>query len=293
MSFQLPDIGDGPVLIAGPTASGKSSLAMEIASRFGGQIVNADAIQVFDGWRVLTARPSAGDEASVPHKLYGHVPLDGDYSVGHWLRDIEPLLTSGPRPIIVGGTGLYFTSLTRGLAQIPPIPNSVRSAADAIRLEQGHKAMQVDLDDSTKSRIDLNNPMRVQRAWEVWKATGKQISVWQDETPPPLLDISTTTPIVMDAPKDWLNERIARRFDLMLETGALDEAEHILPRWDPAHLSSKAIGAPELIGYLQGELSLSEAKERATIATRQYAKRQRTWFKSRMSDWLRVDPSTA
>ncbi|MDG1430712.1 MAG: tRNA (adenosine(37)-N6)-dimethylallyltransferase MiaA [Paracoccaceae bacterium] len=288
----MPDIGDGPVLIAGPTASGKSSLAMEIASQFGGQIVNADAIQVFDEWRVLTARPSKDDEAAFPHKLYGHVPLDGEYSVGHWLRDVEPLLKTGPRPIIVGGTGLYFTALTQGLAQIPEIPQWVRDEGNTIRDRQGHEAMLVDLDTVTVSRIDIQNPMRVQRAWEVWKATGKQISVWQDETPPALLDLDTANAFVMDAPKDWLNERIAQRFDHMLETGALEEAEEILPRWNPANLSSKAIGAPELIAFLRGETSLDQAKERATIATRQYAKRQRTWFKSRMSEWRHINPSS-
>jgi len=290
--FILPEIGDGPVLIAGPTASGKSALAIEIVSRFGGQIINGDAIQVFDEWRVLTARPSVADEFEFPHKLYGHVSLDQTYSVGHWLRDVEPLLNSGLRPIIVGGTGLYFTALTQGLAQIPPIPSDIRQAADDLRLTQGHAAMLPDLDTNTISRIDTQNPMRVQRAWEVWRATGKQIATWQDETPAPLLALNSTTPIVMDAPKDWLNDRIARRFDLMLETGALDEARSILPHWDPSLLSSKAIGAPELIAYLQGTLSLAEAKERSTIATRQYAKRQRTWFRSRMSDWQGFDPST-
>lgn len=285
MRNDLPNIGEGPVLIAGPTASGKSSLALEIAARFGGQIINGDAIQVFDEWRVLTARPSEADEAACPHRLYGHVPLDGDYSVGHWLRDVQPLLEAETRPIIVGGTGLYFSALTQGLAQIPAIPKSIRDIADALRLEDGLEAMLQDLDQETKSRIDIQNPIRVQRAWEVWRATGKQISVWQDETPAPLLDLEAATAIVMDAPKDWLNERIARRFDLMLETGALEEAEAILPKWNPNWLSSKAIGAPELISYLQGDLSLSEARERSTIATRQYAKRQRTWFKSRMKTW--------
>ena len=291
MHIELPEIADGPVLIAGPTASGKSSLAMEIAARFGGQIVNADAIQVFDEWRVLTARPSVEDEAAFVHRLYGHVPLAGDYSVGHWLRDVEPLLTQGPRPIIVGGTGLYFSALTQGLAQIPPIPTHIREIANALRADKGHEAMLADLDTTTLARIDTQNPMRVQRAWEVYRVTGKQIAAWQDETPPPLLDIRSSTPILLDAPKDWLNARIARRFDLMLETGALEEAEKILPRWNPTQLSAKAIGAPELIAHLQGKLTLSEARERATIATRQYAKRQRTWFKSRMSDWFAIDPS--
>lgn len=290
MAKTLPDIGDGPVLIAGPTASGKSSLAMRIASEHGGQIINADAIQVFDGWRVLTARPSIEDEGTCPHRLYGHVPVDGDYSVGHWLRDIAPILTGGARPIIVGGTGLYFSALTQGLAEIPPTPANVRTQADKIRSEDGFEEMLAVLNQDTLDRIDLNNPMRVQRAWEVLQTTGRNISDWQDATPPPLVDLNNTTPIIFDVEKEWLNNRIERRFDLMLAEGALDEAEANLATWDPDRLSSKAIGAPELIQYLQGKLTLDQAREKATIATRQYAKRQRTWFRARMSDWFKWVP---
>jgi len=286
-------ITDGPILIAGPTASGKSSLAIEIADRFGGQIVNADAIQVFDGWRILTARPSEEDEQQFPHRLYGHVPIDGDYSVGHWLRDVAPILAEDKRPIIVGGTGLYFTALTAGLAQIPASLLPVRLEADKLRNSGQTAKMIQDLNDATRTRIDLNNPMRVQRAWEVLQSTGRNISDWQDETPPPLLDISDCTPIVINSPKEWLNARIEKRFNMMIADGALDEARDNLEGWDPNRLSSKAIGAPELIAYLRGECDLESAKERATIATRQYAKRQRTWIRSRMSDWVSFDPSTA
>lgn len=287
----IPD--DRPVLIAGPTASGKSALALRIAESRGGVIVNADAIQVFANWRVLTARPSQAEEARAPHRLYGHVPGDATYSVGHWLRDVAPLLQEGHRLVIVGGTGLYFTALTQGLAEIPPIPDDVRHAATARLRTGGLEALLNDLDPETLSRIDRRNPMRVQRAWEVWQATGRALSDWQDNTPPPLLPLARATPILVDAPKDWLNARIARRFDAMLAGGALDEARANLPGWNPASLSAKAIGAPELIAHLRGEMTLDAAREAATIATRQFAKRQRTWFRARMRGWQihRPDPA--
>lgn len=278
-----------PVLIAGPTASGKSALALEIATRQGGVILNADAIQVFANWRVLTARPSLEDEAQAQHLLYGHIAGDAEYSVGHWLREVTPLL-AGKRPIIVGGTGLYFTALTQGLANIPATPPEVRALADQRLLEEGREALLAELDAATRAAIDTLNPMRVQRAWEVLHSTGKGIKAWQAETPPPLLPLAEAFPVLFDVDKDWLNTRIAQRFDLMLDQGALDEAEANLPDWDPSHLSAKAIGAPELIAHLQGQMSLDQAREAATIATRQFAKRQRTWFRSKMKDWHAYRP---
>lgn len=273
-----------PVLIAGPTASGKSALALEIAQRQGGVVINADAIQVFANWRVLTARPSPEDEAQAEHLLYGHIAGHAAYSVGHWLREVTPLL-QGKRPIITGGTGLYFTALTQGLAEIPATPAEVRALADQRLAAEGREVLLSELDAQSRQRIDPLNPMRVQRAWEVLHSTGKGIAAWQDDTPPPLLPLQTCFPIVFDVDKDWLNTRIARRFDLMLQQGALAEAETNLPDWDPSQLSAKAIGAPELIAHLRGDLSLDEAREAATIATRQFAKRQRTWFRSKMKDW--------
>ncbi|MEC8040490.1 MAG: tRNA (adenosine(37)-N6)-dimethylallyltransferase MiaA, partial [Pseudomonadota bacterium] len=232
-----------PVLIAGPTASGKSALALEIATRQGGVVLNADAIQVFANWRVLTARPSREDEAQAQHLLYGHIAGDAEYSVGHWLREVAPLL-AGKRPIIVGGTGLYFTALTQGLANIPATPPEVRALADQRLLEEGREALLAELDAETRAAIDTLNPMRVQRAWEVLHSTGKGIKAWQAETPPPLLPLADAFPVLFDVDKDWLNTRIARRFDLMLDQGALEEAEANLPDWNPSHLSAKAIGAP-------------------------------------------------
>ncbi|AKO96922.1 tRNA dimethylallyltransferase [Marinovum algicola DG 898] len=278
-----------PVLIAGPTASGKSALALEIAERQGGVIVNADAIQVFENWRVLTARPGAEDLARARHVLYGHVAWDAAYSVGHWLREVAPLLHGPERAIIIGGTGLYFAALTEGLAEIPATPPEVRAEADARRLDQGHDALLPEIDPETRARLDTRNPMRVQRAWEVQRATGRGLASWQDATPEPLLPLAQAQALRVDVERDWLNARIARRFDLMLAQGALDEARANLARWDPALLSFKAIGAPELIAHLHGEIPLEDAREKATIATCQFAKRQRTWLRSRMKAWQGVE----
>ncbi len=275
---------DRPVLIAGPTASGKSALALEIAEAQGGRIINADALQVYEGWRILTARPGPEDEARAPHALYGHVPFEAEYSVGAWLRDVTPLLTGGPRPIIVGGTGLYFRALTEGLAEVPESPPEVRAEADQIPFPQ----LLAELDGADPvlaSRIDRQNRARVQRGWEVWRATGRPLSDWQAETPPPALPLDVTQPLLTDADTDWLNARIAQRFDRMLADAVLDEARANLPRWPHAGGARKAIGAPELIAFLKDELSLEDAREAAIIATRQYAKRQRTWFRARMGAW--------
>lgn len=279
---------DRPVLIAGPTASGKSALALEIAERRGGIVVNADSMQVFDGWRVLTARPTAEDTARAPHALYGHVSQDEGYSAGHWLRDVAPLLTGDARPIIVGGTGLYFSALTEGLADIPPTPPEVRAEADALRGKGALAQMIAALDTATSARIDLQNPMRVQRAWEVQRATGRGLAAWQDATPPPLLPLAGTHALLIDAERDWLNARIARRLEAMLAQGALEEVRKNMDHIAAGHPGARAIGATELAAHLSGEAALPEAQEAATIATRQFAKRQRTWFRARMKSWQHI-----
>lgn len=293
VSFALSQLSsERPVLIAGPTASGKSALALEIAERQGGVIVNADAIQVFENWRVLTARPGPDDLARAPHALYGHVARDAAYSVGHWLREVAPLLAGPERVIITGGTGLYFAALTEGLAEIPATPPEVRAEADARRHEAGHEALLPEIDAETRARIDSRNPMRVQRAWEVQRATGRGLASWQDATPPPLLPLAEAQALRVDVDRDWLNARIARRFDQMLDQGALDEARANLAGWDPAQLSAKAIGAPELIAHLRREIPLGVARDQATVATCQFAKRQRTWLRSRMKPWQSVEAAT-
>ncbi|MDO6589578.1 tRNA (adenosine(37)-N6)-dimethylallyltransferase MiaA [Loktanella sp. D2R18] len=276
-----------PVLIAGPTASGKSALALHIARTQGGVIVNADALQVFDGWRIITARPDDADLGLADHALYGHIPYDADYSVGHWLRDVTPYLQGDARPIIIGGTGLNFAALTQGLAEIPATPDTLRSQGNELSLND----LLRELDSKTSARIDIQNRMRVQRAWEVLKATGRPLADWQDETPPPLLPESQAVCLNLNADPAWLNDRISRRFDQMIAQGVLDEARAMLPTWDPTHASSKAIGAPELIAHLNGTLNTEQTRDAVIIGSRQYAKRQRTWFRSRHRNWhqLKVD----
>lgn len=276
-----------PVLIAGPTASGKSALAMEIAARDGRIVVNADALQVYGCWRLLTARPGVADEAALPHALYGHVARDGAYSVGHWLREVAGLLD---RPVvIVGGTGLYFTALTEGLAEIPPVPPALRARADRIRLEQGFEVLRDALDPDTAARIDLLNPARVQRAWEVLQATGRGLAEWQAGTGAPLLPLARAEALVLRPEVGWLNARIDLRFDAMMAAGALDEVAAERPFWQPTAASARAIGAPELMAYLDGRTNLADAVAAAKLSSRQYAKRQRTWFRSRMGRWRAVE----
>lgn len=277
---------DRPVLIAGPTASGKSALALEIAEKQGGVVVNADASQVFDCWRIVTARPSAEEEARAPHQLYGHVAYDAPYSAGHWLREVVPLLSGAQRPIIVGGTGLYFSALTEGMAEIPPTPAEVRAEGDSMSLEDLLSA----LDPQTAARIDVQNRARVQRAWEVLTATGRALADWQDDTPPPPLPLNACSALVLESSKDWLEARIRKRFRAMLDQGAMDEVEAMRDRFDPNLPSCKAIGAPELMAYATRRMTLEEAEESAAIATRRFAKRQRTWFRARMEKWRKISP---
>ena len=274
-----------PVLIAGPTASGKSALAMELAARDGRVVVNADALQVYGCWRVLSARPSVADEAALPHALYGHVGRDEAWSVGHWLRQVAGLL-DGP-VVIVGGTGLYFTALTEGLAPVPEVPPAVRAEADALRVGDLSQ-MRAGLDPETAARIDLANPARVQRAWEVLRGTGRGLAAWQAAAPAPVLALERAEALVLRPEVAWLNARIDARFSAMLEAGALEEVRAELPTWDPDRPASRAIGAAELVAYVQGRCDLTQAEAAASLATRQYAKRQRTWFRSRMKAWQSV-----
>ncbi len=226
--------------------------------------------------------------ARAPHRLYGHIDPGQDYSVGHWLREVAEILASGERPIIVGGTGLYLSALTRGLAVIPPVPGTVRAEADARMAAEGPAGLLADLDPATAQAIDRANPARVQRAWEVLRATGQGLAAWQAQTGAPLLPLDRATALLLEAPRDWLAARIDARFDAMMDKGALDEVRAVLPIWNPTAPWARAIGAPELVAHLGGEISLPDAIAAAKLASRQYAKRQRTWLRGRMRDWRSI-----
>jgi tRNA dimethylallyltransferase len=284
-----------PVLIAGPTASGKSALALRIAERDGGVVINADAAQVYGCWSVLTARPGTEDLARAPHLLYGHVPGATRYSVGAWLRDLAPILRETPhRPIIVGGTGLYLTALTEGLTDIPEIPAALRARSQALVDAGALESLRADLareDPETHARLDLANPVRVQRAWEVLRATGRGLADWHRAETRPLLDPEACVRIVLAPEKSELNARIARRFDTMIDQGALDEAKAFAALGlDPALPASRVLGAPDLLAHLRGALTRDAAIAAAVTGTRQFAKRQRGWFRGRMAEWTWVDP---
>ena len=280
-----------PILIAGPTASGKSGLALRLAEAAPSVVINADALQVYDGWRVLTARPSVEDETRAPHRLYGHVPVTETHSAGRWLREVAAELdaarAAGRRAIVVGGTGLYFTALTQGLAEIPETPPEVRAAAEARLAELGAEGFAAELarlDPATHARIDARNPRRVMRAWEAFHVAGRPLAELQDATPPPLLPLARARALRLMPERAALYAAIETRFDQMLEAGALEEARAALD-WPPAPGAMKAIGAAELLAHLRGEIPLAEAREAAVQATRRYAKRQLAWMRNRLPDW--------
>ena len=284
----LDDINKNtPILISGQTASGKSHLAIRIAEEKGGTIINADAIQVYNNWRILTARPSIADEAKINHKLYGHIDRAAKYSVGTWIKEIKEILSSNSRPIIVGGTGLYFSALTNGLVDIPEISDSIRQEANNRIKENGFKSLVEEIDQETSQKIDINNSVRVQRAWEVLRSTGRGLNSWHSDTPKPTLDLNMCKAILVDGEVSLINKRINKRFDQMMGEGLIQEAESNLANWSKFHPSSKAIGAQELIAFLSNNISKDQLREKIIIATRQYAKRQRTWFRSKMKNWER------
>lgn len=284
-----------PVLIAGPTASGKSELAIRIAERDGGCVINADASQVYSCWRILSARPDDADLARAPHRLFGHVPGTCRYSAGDWSRDARAAIAAarndGLRPIVVGGTGLYFSTLTDGLSEIPPIPPDVRARSDAM-LKEGMAAMLADLqsrDIETFSGIDAANPRRVQRAWEVLTATGRGLAWWHAQAPGTAME--TAARIVVMPETSALDLNITGRLREMLANGALDEVERFLALGiAPSLPAARVIGAAQFASHLRGEITLDAAIAAAATATRQFAKRQRTWLRSRMADWRIVAP---
>lgn len=283
------------VLICGPTASGKSALAMRIAQDRDGIIINADAMQVYTCWRILTARPTQEDEARLPHALYGHVGRHEGYSVGSWLRDMRRILDGEPGrlPVIVGGTGLYFHALTNGLAPVPDIPDGIRRESRRLRDRGEIDRMIRDLRRASPESVDdleLENPARVARAWEVQKASGHSLSHWHAQRAEPMLQLKDVDPLLLWPDPDETASSIDRRLKRMVADGVLDECREALQGWDPSLPCYKALGASEFRDHLEGRIGLDETLLRVATATRRFAKRQRTWFRSRMGGWRRVAP---
>lgn len=252
-------------------------------------------MQVYSGWHLLTARPSPEEEARVPHRLYGHIDPATRYSVGEWVRDVAGVLEeareAGAVPVIVGGTGLYFTALTRGLSNVPPVPEGIREEAEARLARDGAAGFQRDLlsRDPSAAQLDIDNPRRMLRAWEVWEATGRSITDWARETPPPLLPRADIHAFVIEADRDALVQRIEARFDAMVAGGVMAEVAAMAARGlDPSLPAMRAVGAPPLLAQYRGGLSLEAAIVQAKTDTRRYAKRQRTWWRNQMGDWPRV-----
>ena len=281
------------ILIAGPTASGKSGLALAIAREFDGVVVNADASQVYQELQIISARPSLEEMQDVPHKLYGHVSGATAYSTGAWLVDITQVLkdleVANRRAIIVGGTGLYFQALLKGLSNIPKIDEDIRTfwRQEADRLESGelHKVLQ-DKDPVMARRLDPSDTQRVVRALEVVESTGRSLYLWQQDTGPGLLDLSQTVPFVLQFDRQVLYQRIDERFAQMVDLGGLEEVKALLGYgFDEGLPIMRALGVPELTNYLKGEISLDEAIDQAAQQTRRYAKRQLTWLRRNMISW--------
>jgi tRNA dimethylallyltransferase len=284
-------VGKSAVLIAGPTASGKSRLALERAQAMGGIIVNADALQVYAGLRVITARPSEADMALAQHRLYGEIDPAMRFSTGDWARAAGRVIAEAKdTPLIfVGGTGLYFEALTKGFADVPEVPpEAVAWAEERIRgMSREERGRLIAAEDPViAARLRAPDPQRVTRALAVLRATGRSLATFQDVPQRGLLAGRDLEKIVLNPDRDVLRRRIASRFDAMLQHGAVEEVEELMSRkLDPTLPALKAIGVSEIAGWLAGELSREAMIERAVIATRQYAKRQRTWFRARMADW--------
>ncbi|RXG99660.1 tRNA (adenosine(37)-N6)-dimethylallyltransferase MiaA [Bradyrhizobium zhanjiangense] len=289
------------VLIAGPTASGKSALALELALATGGVVINADSMQVYRDLRIITARPTGADEALVPHRLYGHVDAAVNFSAGAWVRDaarvLEAATAEGRMPIFIGGTGLYFKALTAGLSVVPPIPAEVRGDVRARLERNGVEALHAELahrDPRAAERLNLRDRTRIARALEVVEATGRSLLDWHREGQPPLLSKGSFRAVFLAPERDELYARIDARFDAMLGAGALGEVERLAARHlDPLLPAMKAHGVPALIRHLRGELSLDEAATIGRADTRHYAKRQFTWFRHQLPEFEWVKPEEA
>ncbi|MDJ0447722.1 tRNA (adenosine(37)-N6)-dimethylallyltransferase MiaA [Methylocystis sp. JR02] len=287
------------ILIAGPTASGKSALALAIAERVGGAVVNADSMQVYRDLRIITARPTLEEETQAPHLLFGHIDAAVNYSVGRYLADLAQTLADldarGVTPVIAGGTGMYFKAALYGLSDIPAVPEEVRAQVRAAAEGASPQELYAELlskDPETAARLRPTDPQRILRALEVFAATGKPLASFQGPRSAPLIDAAQCPAFFLAPERETLYARIDARFDKMMEMGALDEVARLGERkLDPALPAMRAHGVPHLIAYLDGRMSLEEAIMRGKIDTRHYAKRQFTFARHQLPHftWLSMD----
>jgi tRNA dimethylallyltransferase len=289
------------VLIAGPTASGKSALALELAQETGGVVINTDSMQVYRDLRIITARPTPEEEAAVPHRLYGHVDASVNFSAGAFVadaaRELAEARAAARLPIFVGGSGLYFKALTRGLSAVPPIPPAVRDAVRDRLMRDGVEALHAELakrDPASAERLKRRDSSRIARALEVVEATGRTLPDWHREGLPPLLPPGEFNALFLAPERDDLYVRIDARFDAMLAAGALEEVAALAARkLDPLLPAMKAHGVPVLIRHLRGEITGDQAAETGRADTRHYAKRQFTWFRHQLPEFEWVKPEAA
>ena len=289
------------VLIAGPTASGKSALALELAQKTGGVVINADSMQVYRDLRIITARPTPQEEAAVPHRLYGHVDAAVNFSAGAWVTDAAKVLAEARAemrlPIFIGGSGLYFKALTRGLSAVPPIPAEIRESVRARLERNGVEVLHAELaqsDPAAAERLKPRDRTRIARALEVVVATGRSLTDWHREGLPPLLPEGTFSALFLAPERDQLYARIDARYDAMLAAGAPEEVAALAARHlDPLLPAMKAHGVPALIRHLNGEITQDEAAVIGRADTRHYAKRQFTWFRHQLPEFEWVKPEEA
>jgi tRNA dimethylallyltransferase len=289
------------ILIAGPTASGKSALALALAEELGGTIINADSMQVYRDLRLITARPTVEEEGRVPHRLYGHIDAAENYSVGAWRSEAAAEIAEAKRQsraaIVVGGTGLYFNALTRGLAAMPPIPKHIRDEVRARLKSEGVSALHDELarlDPATAARLNRGDRARVSRALEVMLATGRSIFDWHEGAAPESAAPLPAAKIFLSVDRDELGRRIDARFNAMIRAGAIEEVRNLMARnLDPNLPAMKAHGVPWLMRWMRREITLLEAYEGAKRDTRQYTKRQATWFRNQLPDFAWIEPEKA
>jgi tRNA dimethylallyltransferase len=289
------------VLIAGPTASGKSALALALAQKTGGVVINTDSMQVYRDLRIITARPPPAEEGLAPHRLYGHIDASVNFSAGAWVADAARILSEvrveQRLPIFVGGSGLYFKALTRGLSAVPPIPADVRDGVRARLERDGVEALHAELaqrDPASAERLKPRDRARIARALEVVEATGRALTDWHREGLPPLLPPGEFSALFLSPERDQLYGRIDARFDAMLVAGALEEVAHLAARQlEPLLPAMKAHGVPALIRHLKGEITREAASEIGRADTRHYAKRQFTWFRHQLPEFEWLAPEAA